>query len=289
MRFKMRLAVIVFLLVIADQYSAAAEKYLCFAGDLTPVPKVDGIQIKVSPYHPEDFPADIRECRLTIRNAATGAKILRADDHVVSIVLTGQDLNGDGVPDVVLEGYSGGNHGTSTYYVISTGDKPSLILKFETDAVPAKFVRNLDSGKMEIHTWDGAFFMLDGMAAAFSPYPDIYLQVDGTQLRDISAQHKADYDKAIRGTRKSLPAADFDRFQVIDENWSNVGEEQAASSVVKIAVAYLYSGRELEAHAIIRQMWPAFDQERIWKLILKTRRRGILRYTRLSGSPRNAM
>ncbi len=283
----MRLAAL-FLLIGVTQFCLGMGKYLCFAGDLSPVPRVAGIQIKVSPYHPEDFPPDIRECRLTIRNAATGAKILRADDHVFSIVLTGQDLNGDGVPDVVLEGYSGGNHGTSTYYVISTGDKPSLILKFETDAVPAKFVKNQDSGKMEIHTWDGAFFMLDGMCVACSPYPDVYLEIDGDHLRDISVQHKADYDNAIKDARKSLPAADFDRFQVIDENWSNVGEEQAASSVVKIAVAYLYSGRELEARAIIRQMWPTFDQERIWKLILKTRRRGILRYTRLSGGSRGA-
>jgi len=88
--------------------------------------------------------------------------------------------------------------------------------------------------------------------------------------------------------KKSLPAADFARFRVIDESWSNVGEQQAASSVVKIAVTYLYSGRALEAHAIIRQMWPAFDQQRIWKLILKTRRKDILRYTRLSGGSRSA-
>jgi len=247
----MRLAVILFLFIIADQYTIASEKYLCFAGALSAVPRTDGIQIKVSAYHPEDLPADIRECRLTIRNAATGAIILRADDHVFSIVLAGRDLNGDGVPDIVLEGYSGGNHGTSTYYVISTGDKPALVLKFESDDVPAKFVKNQDSGKMEIHTWDGAFFMLDGLAAAFSPYPDVYLQVDGTRLRDISLQHRADYDKVIRTAGRSLPAADFARFRVIDEKPDKAGEEEAASSVLKIAVAYLYSGRELEAHAVI--------------------------------------
>jgi len=39
-------------------------------------------------------------------------------------------------------------------------------------------------------------------------------------------------------------------------------------------------GRESEARAALREMWPAFDQERIWNLILQTRRSGVLRYTR---------
>ncbi len=137
---------------------------------------------------------------------------------------------------------------------------------------------------MEIHTWDGEFFMFDGMSTAFSPYPDVYLQINGARLRDISARHKADYDKAIRKLKRSLPAADFARFRVIDESWEKAGEEEPASQVLKIALAYLYSGRPLLARRTITEMWPLFDQERIWQLILKTRHEGILQYVR-NGTP----
>jgi hypothetical protein len=277
MKSKLSVAMILFLLILANRYSRAAEKYLCFAGNRTAVQQISGVQITVSPWHPAEFPEDERECRLTVRNAMTRDLILKADDHSFSIALTGRDLNGDGIPDVVLQGYSGGNHGTSSYYVISTGDQPGLLLKFESDDVPARFFLNPVSGKMEIHTWDGAFSRLDGLCSACSPYPDIYLEIDGGHLRNISPQHQADYDKVIRRAKKSLPAADFARFKVIDQSWSTAGEEQAASGVVKIAVAYLYSGRESQAHAVIRRMWPAFDQHRIWKLILRTSRRGALR------------
>ncbi len=47
-----------------------------------------------------------------------------------------------------------------------------------------------------------------------------------------------------------------------------------------IVLAYLYSGREAQARQALQELWPPFDQERIWNLILETRHNGILRYTR---------
>jgi hypothetical protein len=129
---------------------------------------------------------------------------------------------------------------------------------------------------MEIRTWDGEFFMFDGMATASSPHPMVYFRIDRNKLRDVSPLHKADYERAIRKMRTDLSAKDLVRFRVIDEHWSKVNEEYTASRVLKIVLAYLYSGRQAEAHSTLRRMWPPFDQDRVWKLILKTKRQGIL-------------
>ena len=254
------------------------DKNQCFSGDQAIRREVDGFSIVISRYHDPTLPPAFQECRAIVRNPLKRA-VFSAHEPAMAVKIAGEDVNGDGVPDLVLEGDSGGAHGTSTYYVVSLGERPKLLLKFETDAVPAHFIPLKDSSGMEIQTWDGEFFMFDGTATAFSPYPMVYLRIDGDKLRDVSPLHQADYDKAIRKIRTSLPAKDLARFRVIDEHWSRVNEEEAASGALKIVIAYLYSGRQAAAQHALRTMWPAFDQERIWKLILETRRKGILKYT----------
>lgn len=264
------------LLVLAVCGSAfAADKDQCVSGDQSINRVVSAYTVSISGYHDPSLPSAFQECR---------ARILDARRHIVfsvhepglRLVTAGEDVNGDGIPDLVLEGDSGGNHGSYTYYVISLGTRPGLLLKFGTDTVPAKFGPRDGSGHVTIQTWDGAFFMFDNMATAFSPYPFVYLQISGTRLINTSQRHKPDYDKAIKSLRDKLPSADFARFRVIDQSWGKSGEEEAASTVVKISLDYLYSGRESQAYATIQEMWPAFDRQRIWQLMLKTRDQGVL-------------
>ena len=51
---------------------------------------------------------------------------------------------------------------------------------------------------------------------------------------------------------------------------------EARQQVWRIVLGYLYSGREAEAWKALREMWPAADYSRMKRLILKTRRSGIL-------------
>jgi hypothetical protein len=274
----MRLLVLVTILALPSTcvLASGVEKDQCVSGDRFIAREIAGFRLTISRYHDPKLPPGYQECRAVVRDSQKRV-VFSSHDPAVALVVAGRDVNGDGVPDLVLEGYAGGLHGAYNYYIVSLSEKPGLIRKFETGAVPGEFIQGQHSGEIEIHTWDGEFFMFDGMATAFSPYPDVYLQIDGAKLRDISAQHKAGYDEAIRRMRRSLPAADFARLRVIDESWEKAGEEQAASQVLKIAVAYLYSGRQSLARKTIREMWPRFDQERIWALLLKTRREGILK------------
>ena len=275
----MRISVLAAVLAIAATSGSAdaAEKDECVVGNKFIARDIAGFRVTISRYHDPKLPPAADECRVVVRDEQKHA-VFSAHDYAFALVVAGQDVNGDGIPDIVLEGYSGGMHGTSTYYVISLGEKPRVILKLENEAESVDFIRGSSPGPMEIHAWDGAFFRFDETCSACSPYPMVYLQMDGTELRDISAQHRAEYDKLIREMRRGLPPDDLARFRVIEENWDKAGEAQTGEKVLNIALAYLYSGRESQAHKAIREMWPAFDQDRIWTLILKTRRRGLLRY-----------
>jgi hypothetical protein len=280
----MRLSVpLAILVAFASGSTSAAERDRCFGGDRFVKREIAGFRLTISRYHDATLPSIYQECRAVVRDIQQHV-IFSGHDPGMALIVAGQDVNGDGAPDLVLEGDSGGNHGTRTYYVISLGQTPGRVAQFDTDAVPANFIQNQSSHRMEIRTWDGNFFMFDGMSAAASPHPDVYLQIHGARLRDISPQHKAGYDKAIRKLQRSLAPADLARFRAIDESWEKAGEEETASQVLRIAVAYLYSGRQSLAHKTIMEMWPRFDQERIWQLILKTRRKGILQYVR-NGTP----
>jgi hypothetical protein len=55
--------------------------------------------------------------------------------------------------------------------------------------------------------------------------------------------------------------------------------ENVKPLVLTIVLAYLYSGREDQAWKALEEMWPRFDQQRIRKLIVETRAKGLLRYT----------
>jgi hypothetical protein len=116
--------------------------------DLPPiVKKVKGFTLKtrVDPSD-EGFP-----CHLTIRSP-NGKKIFQVSDWGMAFPVLGMDVNGDGVPDVVVETYSGGAHCCWTYYVVSLGKYPGLVLKFENDR-SAGFVQDKKTRKMEIRLW----------------------------------------------------------------------------------------------------------------------------------------
>jgi hypothetical protein len=272
----LRRAVAVMMLVMAPCGAAyAGDKDQCVNGDRTINRVLAGFKISISSYHDASMPSEFQECRAQMRDAQQHI-VFSAHKPALRLVTAGEDLNGDGIPDLVFEGDSGGNAGDYTYYVISLGKSPGLLLKFCTGSVPAKFGRRDDFGHVTIQTWDGAFFMFDQMATAFSPYPDVYLQIDGKRLVDISDRHKADYDRSIISLRNKLTSRDFARFRVIDQSWQESGEEEAASIVLQISLAFLYSGRESEAYKSIREMWPVFDQQRIWNSMLNARNKGIL-------------
>lgn len=236
--------------------------------------KAKGFVVRLAPFGP----GDDEPCRAQVIDSR-GKIVFSATDWGLSVAMTGEDVNGDGLPDIVLEGFSGGAHCCWTYYIVSLGRHPGLLVKFENET-GAAFKVNPSIGRIEIHTGDGAFDYFESPHAN-SPIPDVYLRIDGNKLVDISREHIADYDNRILKLNAGISREDLAHFLQTKSEDEEIQWQNVKSDVISIIQAYLYSGRSREARVTLKKMWPPFDQDRIWKLILETRRTGVLRYTGL--------
>jgi hypothetical protein len=265
-------------MAVAAGYPAAAAKG-CYQGRGHVRKKLaGGFEIRISPSPDKEDIYDA-ECRAVVLDAKKKT-IFAEDDWGFTIEVAGEDVNADGIPDVVLEAYSGGAHCCWTYYIISLGAKPGLRKKFENNR-DAAFFWDKEDRRIEIVTRDGNFDYFDGLCHACTPFPIVYLRLDGATLVDISPSSLDDYDAIISQNQKALTAPELQHLRVLKENPSD--DEESRKTIYKalnIVFAYLYSGREAQAREALQQMWPPFDQERMWKLIGETRRDGILCYTR---------
>lgn len=272
-----RLAFIASLIVVVANPAHAANEPACWKGVGSVTKKVEGFEIHISPYPDKDNP-DLDECEAEIYDPR-GDVIFSEHDSSFVIEVAGVDVNGDGIPDVVLEAYSGGAHCCWTYYIISLGAQPGLLKKFENDRGVSFF--RVKSGRVEFTTQDGAFEYFDAVCHACTPFTLVYLRLDGRNLVDISPQYLAEYDEIIAENRKALTAAALQRLRALKKNPSDTtGPDGTVAKALTIVLAYLYSGRETQAREALQSMWPSFDQERMWNLIRETRRDGILSYTR---------
>jgi len=257
----------------------ALDEPSCLHGVGKATKKLEGFELQISTYPDANNP-DLDECEAEIYDPR-GDVIFSEHDWSFAIELAGVDVNGDGIPDIVLEAYSGGAHCCWTYYIISLGSKPGLIKKFENNR-DAAFFWNKENRRIEIATRGGNFDYFDGLCHACAPFPLVYLRLDGTKLIDISSEYVANYDEIIRENRKALTSKERQRLSASTEKPSDAEPvvREAVNKTLMIVLAYLYSGREAQARQALQDMWPQFDQERIWNLIVETRRNGILCYTR---------
>jgi hypothetical protein len=266
-----------FALTAAAGPAYARSKTLCSGGEGKAHKKVAGFQVVVTPFPDEKIPSN-SECQVEVIGPDNNV-IFDVNEWSFSIVIAGRDVNGDGNPDLVLEAYSGGAHCCWTYYIISLGPKPGLILKLENNRDIGFYYDK--HGRIELGTQDGAFDYFDEVCHACSPFPLVYLRLDGSNLVDISHEYARNYDEIIRHSQKALTGENRRRLKALTEKPSDAEPvREARYNALMIVFAYLYSGREAQARQALHDLWPAFDQERIWNLILERRHDGILCYTR---------
>jgi hypothetical protein len=216
-------------------------------------------------------------CQALVTAAAgkAGQSKLVAKDWALSINrLSGSDINGDGKPELIVQGYSGGAHCCFTYRIIGLSVGLPLIREIH-DQVPVFFARK-DDGGTEIRAGDGVFdyFLLPH---ADSVIPQIFLRLDGDKLVDVSGDHVAEYDKQIEKARSELGAADLDKLKKSTYNQNMLYDQlPTVKKVLVIVLNYLYSGRDEQAWQALSDMWPPADVERVKKLIIERRSRGLL-------------
>src|SRR6266851_8337942 len=104
----MRLAILFSLVLASGIPVYAANEPACWKGVGSVTKKLDGFEIQISPYPDKDNP-DLDECEAEVYDPR-GDVIFSEHDSSFVIELAGVDVNGDGIPDVVLEAFSGGMH-----------------------------------------------------------------------------------------------------------------------------------------------------------------------------------
>lgn len=198
-----------------------------------------------------------------------------ATDWALSVnEVSGADLNGDGKPDLVVQGYSGGAHCCYTYRIVGLTQGLPLIREIHNQ-VPVVF-KTGDDGKVELDTGDGVFdyFLVPHANAVI---PQLFLRLEGNKLVDLGPEHLADYDREIEKARSELSAEELEKLK--KSNYSEgmlFDQVLTVQKVMTIVLNYLYSGRQDEAWHSLDQMWPESDRERVKKLILERRSRGFI-------------
>jgi hypothetical protein len=186
--------------------------------------------------------------------------------------MTGKDIDGDGGPEIVIEGYSGGAHCCWTYGFISLTTPPRVASIRNNHPFALKEI----NGTPVLYTNDSAFDYFEGPYVA-SPRADVFLQLRDSKFHDIGPELVPEYDRRIAEEKKLLTPEKLQAFLSAGSD----PDFELKSAILTIVIEYLYSGREQEAWKALAAMWPPGDRPRIQAAIVKARAGGLL--SQLSG------
>ena len=214
-------------------------------------------------------------CRATLTASNGKVTTVTADWALTVDKISGTDINGDGKPELVLDGYSGGAHCCYSYTIIGLGQTHQVLRTLHSQ-VPMTFEGQAD-GSTVIRTGDSVFdyFVVPHSDAVI---PQLILRMDGNKLLDVGAQFHKEYDAQIEQARAQLSSQDLEKFHQARLGDRMFGDQTlTVHRVLVIVLNYLYSGREAQAWQALTELWPPSDQARIKSLILERRNRGLLK------------
>lgn len=282
MRPNSTLAICVLLTVVFACRAAAKEKEpTCMTGHGSLERGLDGYSIQIKRGPKSDGSTDAYgesfSCHATLR-APDGKVVFSRFDAAMDLYEADKDINGDGVRDLVFAGYSMGAHCCWTYWVVSLGDAPRLLGEIENQT-GGRFEDLDGDGRLEFLTEDGAFDYFDGVSHADTVFPTVILRLEGSGWVDVGREFRGIYDQEIR--KAGVGTDRIKEFLLKDSDRARMDATEYPSAwhaALTTVLAYLYSGRERRAWKALREMWPPADQQRMQRLIVKTRQQGVLRY-----------
>ncbi|MFH1748847.1 MAG: hypothetical protein ABIG44_17575 [Planctomycetota bacterium] len=187
------------------------------------------------------------EFALTAWGIRIGAEVLEVDRGYRGGV--GQDITGDGIPDLVLEVWNGGSHCCWAYYVLSLGpeDGPQISAPILAGHDVATW-RDMDAdGRLEciVRDWTFAWWS----ESAIAPAPEVILCCRGGQyvaaahLMSWPAPSEVELIQFARRVREDPPITGWGPGTVPEEYWAEMLE-------------LIYTGHEELAWWFAEEAWP---------------------------------
>lgn len=219
-------------------------------------------------------------CRASI-TSPKGKVTIAAKDWALTVdKISGTDINGDGKPELVIAGFSGGERCCFTYTIVELGTAAQVLRTIASNT--ALTFEKQEDGSVLIKGADSSldYFLVPHSMAVI---PQVYLKMQGDTLQDVSSKFQPQYDKLIDDAKSQLTPADLEKFRQSRYNDKMFTDQlPTVRRVLTIIVNYLYSGREEQAWKTLDELWPASDEGRVKNLILERRSRGLLK--QLNGS-----
>jgi hypothetical protein len=160
-----------------------------------------------------------------------------------------EDLTGDKVPEVVIEGWSGGAHCCSTVHIVRLGKEPKVIATIDAKDHGVRFEPTGTPGVADIILGDSTFAYWHAPYAA-SPSPEVWLHFRGGEFA-VDPQRQA---------RPLPPREELESLSMASRARCFSGSEPEPA-LWGAALNLLYSGHEAEAWALLDSPWPPHSPE----------------------------
>jgi hypothetical protein len=242
-----------------------------------------GVSVEVGPMRTGAFAERVCSAKLVAKEQVTSVV---DDADRLTIDVLGADL-GFGKPVVAFQIDQTGS-GNSVEYQIYSLTRPSRLLYTLTGGDTYSAADADLDGHVEVWTDDAT--AVDGFEGVpkseFDLLPTVVLRFEKGHLLDAGPEFVSYYDAQISKLRAQLKESDLEEFKHSDGRLSlkTLGSEQELHrdirtkiGVLEVVWSYLYSGREKEAWAALKELWPSGDLDRIQNAIADLHNRGILR------------
>lgn len=171
----------------------------------------------------------------------------------------GDDLTGDGVPNLLVEAYSGGAHCCFSYALLALGDELTVLWEgFLADAgAVAVDLRN--DGAVQLMSADMSFaYALCSFAE--TPAPAVVLALEPTGVRVANLEHPEVYEREV--------AWALERVLMLPPL---AGPDSQACALAQLYLSLLYGGRGEVAEAALERLFQGGDlpgfRAALWEII----------------------
>jgi len=235
---------------------------------------------------------DARGCEVILQNPSGDTVYRYADGEIWLNGATGQDVTGDGIPDLVLKSMSDGTGHYEATMIVSLeaharplwgtslfGGAQGELPDFPRDRLIAtesgmSFLRNARDGRVILIGSNDAYDRSGFEISVAVPFE----LVAGRALD--SSSDVGNYEGAIAEFRSALTPDQLSRFQNSNPGWDDCPDKSYSApcpptpeprddayrkterAILGISINYLYSGRPDLAWSTLDEMWPASDRAR---------------------------